>query len=61
MRAMTLMSRNRTSSLISLVEKRQIKLPDNHVMLPSDQLKNKKLCKFHSATSHSTNECRVFR
>ena len=29
-----------------LLEKGQIKLPDNHVMLPSDQLKNKKFCKF---------------
>ena len=43
-----------------LLEKGQIKLPDNHVMLPPDQLKNKKFCKFHNATSHSTNECRVF-
>ena len=30
-------------------------------MLPPDQWKNKKFCKFHNATSHSTNECRVFR
>jgi len=44
-----------------LLEKGQIKFPDNHVMLPSDQLKNKKFYKFHNATSHSTNECRVFR
>ena len=44
-----------------LLEKGQIKLPDNYVMLPPDQLKNKKFCKFHNATSHSTNECRVFR
>ena len=29
-------------------------------MLPFDQLKNKKFCKFHNVTSHSTNECRVF-
>ena len=29
-------------------------------MLPPDQLKNKKFCKFYNATSHSTNECRVF-
>ena len=42
-----------------LLEKGQIKLPANHVMLPPDQLKNK-LCKFHSTTSHSTNECRIF-
>jgi len=44
-----------------LLEKRQIKLLDNHVMLPPDQLKNKKFCKFHNATSHSTNECRIFQ
>ena len=43
-----------------LLEKGQIKLPDNHVMLPPDQLKNKKFYKFHNATSHSTNECRIF-
>ena len=30
-------------------------------MLPLDQLKNKKFYKFHNATSHSTNECRVFQ
>ena len=36
-------------------------MPDNHVLLPPDQLKNKKFCKFHNATSHSTNECRVFQ
>ena len=43
-----------------LLEKGQIKLPDGHVMLPPDQLKNKKFYKFHNATSHSTNECRIF-
>ena len=43
------------------LEKGQIKLPDNHVMLPPDQLKNKKFYKFHNATSHPTNECRIFR
>ena len=44
-----------------LLERGQIKLPNNNVMLPPDQLKNKKFYKFHNATSHSTNECRVFR
>ena len=44
-----------------LLEKGQIKLPDGHVMLPPDQLKNKKFCKFYNATSHSTNECKNFR
>ena len=29
-------------------------------MLPPNQLKNKKFYKFHNATSHSTNECRIF-
>ena len=43
-----------------LLEKGQIKLPDGHVMLPPDQLKNKKFYKFHNTTSHSTNECRIF-
>ena len=44
-----------------LLERGHIKLPPNHVMLPPNQLKNKKFCKFHNATSHSTNECRIFR
>ena len=44
-----------------LLMKGQIKLPNNHVMLPPVQLKNKKFYKFHNATSHSTNECRVFQ
>ena len=43
-----------------LLEKGQIKLPANHVILPPDQLKNKKFYKFHNTTSHSTNECRIF-
>ena len=42
-----------------LLEKGQSKLPDNHVILPPDQLKNK-FYKFHNATSYSTNECRIF-
>ena len=44
-----------------LLEKGQIKLPTNHVILPLDQLKNKKFCKYHNTTSHSTNDCRIFR
>ena len=43
-----------------LLEKGQIKLPTNNVMLPPDQLKNKKFYKFHNATSYSTNECIIF-
>ena len=44
-----------------LLKKGQIKLPDNHFMLPPNQLKNKKFCKVHNAIPHSTNECRVFQ
>ena len=57
---MTLMSQNH-KLFDFLLEKGQIKLTNNHVMLPPDQLKNKKFWKFHNATSHSTNECRIFR
>ena len=31
-----------------LLEKGHIKLPINHVILPPDQLKNKKFCKYHN-------------
>ena len=44
-----------------LLEKGQIKLPANHVILPPDQLKNKKFCKYHNTTSHTTNDCRIFQ
>ena len=44
-----------------LLEKGQNKLPANHVILPLDQLKNKKFCKYHNTTSHTTNDCRIFR
>ena len=44
-----------------LLERGQMKLPANHVMLPPDQLKNKKFYKFHNGISHSTNECRIFQ
>jgi hypothetical protein len=43
-----------------LLEKGHIKLTANHVMLPLEQLKNKKFCKYHNATSHTTNDCRIF-
>ena len=44
-----------------LLEKGHIKLPANHAILPPDQLKNKKFCKYHNTTSHTTNDCRIFR
>ena len=46
--------------MISCLRKGQIRLLHNHVMLPPDQLKNKKFYKFHNATTHFTNECRIF-
>ena len=44
-----------------LLEKGHIKLPANNVILPPNQLKNKKFCKYHSTTSHTTNDCRIFQ
>ena len=44
-----------------LLEKGQIQLPANHVILPPDQLKNKKFYKYHNTTSHTTNDCRIFQ
>ena len=43
-----------------LLEKGQIKLPANHVILPPGLLKNKNICKYHNTTSHTTNDCRIF-
>ena len=33
----------------------------NHVILSAEELKKIKYCKWHNATSHNTNECKVFR
>jgi len=44
-----------------LLQEGQIKLSPNHVIPSADELKKIKYCKWHNATSHSTNECKVFR
>ena len=44
-----------------LLEKKQLRLPANHVIPSNEELKGKKYCKFHNATNHSTNEYRIFR
>ena len=44
-----------------LLEKGQIKLPANHIILPPNHLKNKKFYKYHNTTSHTTNDWRIFR
>ena len=44
-----------------LLQEGQIKLSPNHVIPSAEELKKIKYCKLHNATSHSTNECKVFR
>ena len=44
-----------------LLEKKQLRLPVNHVIPSAKELKRKKYCKFHNATNHNTSECRIFR
>ena len=44
-----------------LLQEGQIKLLPNHVIPSAEELKKMKYCKWHNATSHSTNECKVFR
>jgi hypothetical protein len=36
-------------------------LSPNHVIPSAEELKKILYCKWHNATSHSTNECKVFR
>ena len=43
-----------------LLEKKQLRLPTNHVIPLAEELKGKKYYKFHNATNHSTNKCRIF-
>jgi len=44
-----------------LLQEGQIKLSPNHVIPSAEELKKMKYYKWHNATSHSTNECKVFR
>ena len=44
-----------------LLQEGQIKLSPNHVIPSAEELKKMKYCNWHNATSHSTNECKVFR
>jgi len=44
-----------------LLQEGHIKLSSNHVIPSAKELKKIKYCKLHNATSHSTNECKVFR
>jgi len=42
-----------------LLEKRQLRLPTNHVIPSAEELKGKKYCKFHNATTHNTSDCKI--
>ena len=44
-----------------LLQEGQIKLSPNHVIPSAEELKRMRYCKWHNATSHDTNECKVFR
>jgi hypothetical protein len=43
-----------------LLSEGQIKLKPYHKIPTDQELKNVKYCKWHNATSHDTNECKVF-
>ena len=43
-----------------LLEKKQLRLPANHVIPSAKELKGKKYRKFHNATTHNNSECRIF-
>ena len=44
-----------------LLEKKQLRLLVNHVLPSAGEIKEKKYYKFHNATNHDTNECKIFR
>ena len=44
-----------------LLSEGQIRLKPYHKIPTDQELKNMKYCKWHNATSHDTNKCKVFR
>ena len=46
---------------VLLLSEGLIKLKPYHKIPSEEELKNMKYCKWHNATSHDTNECKVFR
>jgi hypothetical protein len=44
-----------------LLQDGQIKLSQYHIIPSADELKKIRYCKCHNATSHSTNDCKIFR
>jgi hypothetical protein len=50
----------KADKIFDLLEKKQLKLTANHVIPSAEELKGKKYCKFHNATNHNINECKIF-
>jgi hypothetical protein len=44
-----------------LLQQGQIKLSQFHTILSAEKIKRMKYCKWHNATSHDTNNCKIFR
>jgi hypothetical protein len=44
-----------------LLEKGQIKLTGNHKIPSAEKLKKRRYCKYHNSSTHTTNDCKVFR
>jgi hypothetical protein len=43
-----------------LLQEKQIKLPSDHVIPSSEQLKKHAYCEWHNSYSHGTNDCNIF-
>ena len=44
-----------------LLENKQIKLSQGHIIPPLEELKRRGYCKWHNSYSHATNDCYIFR
>jgi hypothetical protein len=44
-----------------LLEKGQIKLTGSHKIPSAEELKKRRYCKYHNSSTHTTNDCKVFR
>ena len=44
-----------------LVKDKQIKLLEGYKILPIDEVKGKKYCKWHHSWTYTTNNCTIFR
>jgi hypothetical protein len=44
-----------------LLQQKQIKLSQFYTIPSAEELERMKYCKWHNATSHDTNDCKIFR